>query len=288
MTGFRMASCLLSQGLHPDPADLQPQPDQRGRWTPRRRRPPNNGEMELFPTALGVDARPPDRWMDGRKALIRRALQDIEPSSGNLILDVAAGDGALSRLVQRQLGGRLVTGDINRAECLRAVANADQVVHASALHLPFADHVADVTVAFEIIEHFEPWQAPALVGELGRVTKPGGLLLLSTPNRYSLESFKGLAKYLITGEVWNARDQTHVTIYSRRSLEAALRPQFSVERSLGYFLVPEVAHRATPLTYRISTKKPAIALCHKLFVVARLFIEAHICQSSLFKYLSIV
>ena len=207
--------------------------------------------------------------MDGRKELICTAVRGIAASPSNVILDVAAGDGALSRLVQRQLGGRLIAGDINRAECVRATANADQVVHASALCLPFADHVADITVAFEIIEHFEPWQSPALVGELGRVTKLGGLLLLSTPNRYSLESFKGLAKYLIKGEVWNARDQTHITIYSMRSLAAALKPYFTLERTFGYFLVPEVAHRATPLTYRIFTKKPAVALCHKLFVVAR-------------------
>jgi len=207
--------------------------------------------------------------MDGRKELIKRAVRGIDISPTGLVLDVASGDGTLSRLVAEQLGGRLIVGDSDAGECSRAASTGNAVIQESALHLPLRDQSADVTIAFEIIEHFEPWRAAALVGELGRVTKQGGFLLLSTPNRYSLESYKGLAKYLLKGEVWNARDQTHITIYSRRSLEAALRPYFTVERRFGYFLLPEVGRKATPLTYRIFTERPIIGLCHKLMIVAR-------------------
>jgi SAM-dependent methyltransferase len=52
-------------------------------------------------------------------------------------------------------------------------------VCASARRLPFADATFDVVTAFDVIEHFKDDRA--VVGEMCRVAKPAGRLLVSVP-----------------------------------------------------------------------------------------------------------
>lgn len=208
------------------------------------------------------------RWMAGRRAAIRAAAAGIQLSADAVVLDVAAGDGQLSQLVQSLTGGRLVVNDRAPHECAAARAGGRTAVRSDVLHLPFRDAAADLTIAFEIIEHFDAHGAHALIAELARVTKPGGLLLLSTPNRYSLRSLQGLAAYVRTGWVWNAEDQTHVQLQSRRSLLRLFPPTFAVRRSLGYYLVPEVRGHRTRFTFVHSRRPLAATFMHKLLVVA--------------------
>ena len=47
-------------------------------------------------------------------------------------------------------------------------------------HWPFADGEFDVTISLETVEHFP--RPDQFIRELGRVTRPGGTLILSTPN----------------------------------------------------------------------------------------------------------
>lgn len=210
-----------------------------------------------------------DEWMDGRRRLIARALREAQLTGTGTIVDVAAGDGSLSAIVASHTGGRLLTHDMDLSECQRSRDAGREVARGDVLELPVRDAIADLTVAFEIIEHFPEWQGARLVAELARITRPGGVLLLSTPNRYSLESWKGLFAYLRRGIIWNAKDQTHVQICSTRSLRRALRDSFDIDVMYGYFFTPEVARRPMPWTYSITRHHLLVPLCHKLFVVAR-------------------
>jgi len=210
-----------------------------------------------------------ERWLDGRTRLVSAALATIPARPGGLTLDVAAGDGGYSAMVAAALGTRLVTHDMSASECRAAHAAGRAAVRGDALRLPFAGASADVTVAFEILEHFDAWNANALLREVARVTKPGGAVLLSTPNRYSLESWKGLARYVRDGTVWNARDATHVRLLSRRALLKTVGAVLEVERCFGYYLVPELRGHATGWTHVVAENPIAAGLCHKLLVVAR-------------------
>lgn len=112
--------------------------------------------------------------------LIDGLLGDID-LTGKLALDGGAGTGhAAARLALR--GARVVACDIG-ATLLRITRNRCPSCHAvngDLLRLPFAENAFDIVFSTEAIEHTA--QPLAAASELYRVLKPGGRLVLSTPN----------------------------------------------------------------------------------------------------------
>ena len=53
--------------------------------------------------------------------------------------------------------------------------------HGNLAELPLPDGSVDVVVNFQVIEHL--WDQPQFVAECLRVLRPGGALMMSTPNR---------------------------------------------------------------------------------------------------------
>ena len=75
------------------------------------------------------------------------------------------------------------------------------------------DELADVAVAFEVIEHlFEPRQ---FVEQCARLLKPGGMLVLSCPNGQGFD-------ISVLGPVSLAIDPEHVNLYNPKSLSLLL------------------------------------------------------------------
>jgi SAM-dependent methyltransferase len=114
--------------------------------------------------------------------------QHLVPDGVMRVLDVGCGDGAaLAALVAR--GARAVRGvDINpqavAAANARLAGHADAaVLHGSADELPIADRWADLVLCLETLEHVPPDRWRRVTGELGRVLRPGGRLILSVPHR---------------------------------------------------------------------------------------------------------
>ncbi|MEP9393481.1 class I SAM-dependent methyltransferase [Gordonia sp. VNQ95] len=56
-----------------------------------------------------------------------------------------------------------------------------EIVQGNLIDLPLADASVDAVVNFQVIEHL--WDQPAFIAECLRVLRPGGELLISTPNR---------------------------------------------------------------------------------------------------------
>jgi len=101
--------------------------------------------------------------------------------SGLKVLDAGCGIGYASRclndrggnVVSLDIGHNLVTKTMNRCQA--------QGVVGSVLTMPFRDGEFDVVLSTEVIEHTP---APLwAVAELCRILRPGGHLVLSTPNR---------------------------------------------------------------------------------------------------------
>jgi SAM-dependent methyltransferase len=74
-------------------------------------------------------------------------------------------------------------GDDVIADAARRVIGLDYVEmhHGNLASLPLPDAAVDVVVNFQVIEHL--WDQGQFVTECRRVLRPGGVLLMSTPNR---------------------------------------------------------------------------------------------------------
>jgi 2-polyprenyl-6-hydroxyphenyl methylase/3-demethylubiquinone-9 3-methyltransferase len=126
-----------------------------------------------------------DAWWDrrGRFAMlhwIAAARAEHVPHAtrgGSVLLDLACGGGLLAPHVAAK-GHRHVGLDLSPTALPVARAHGVVPVRGDVLRLPFADAVADVVVAGEVLEHVA---APLdLLAEACRVLRPGGTLVLDT------------------------------------------------------------------------------------------------------------
>jgi GT2 family glycosyltransferase/SAM-dependent methyltransferase len=104
---------------------------------------------------------------------------------GKRVLDVASGSGYGSELLKAAGASEVVGVDFSceavRYSLARHSAGGPDFVAGNAEKLPLADAQFDVVVSFETIEHLhDPF---AFLAEVKRVLRPGGLFLVSTPNK---------------------------------------------------------------------------------------------------------
>jgi len=117
----------------------------------------------------------------------------------------------------------------------RAVVDKSDLQTASAEEIPFADDTFGVVIIKHIVEHLpNPEKA---IAEIGRVTVPGGTLILATPNLDSLlKPWKG--------ERWiGYQDPTHISLHPpSRWLEWITSSGFSLKRVFadGFWDVPYI------------------------------------------------
>nr|WP_255567715.1 class I SAM-dependent methyltransferase [Corynebacterium sp. TAE3-ERU16] len=96
--------------------------------------------------------------------------------SGRRILDVGGGPGYFSRAFAARDCG-YVTVEPDAGEMSAAGIEVDAAVRGSGTELPFLDGVFDLTYSSNVAEHIpDPW---AMGDEMVRVTRPGGLVVLS-------------------------------------------------------------------------------------------------------------
>lgn len=105
---------------------------------------------------------------------------------GRTVLDAGCGEGyGLAML--RDAGARRVIGADLDEQVIAHVARryaGDGVIEAmrcELMALPLADDEVDLTVSFQVIEHLH--DIPGYLRSLRRVTRPGGEVVIATPNR---------------------------------------------------------------------------------------------------------
>ena len=142
-----------------------------------------------------------------------RAQLAGRPVAGERVLDVGAGLGHFSRVVAA-LGGRPVPLDLAGRLLAKLRGEFPLAVQGDALALPFPAGTFGFVVSSECIEHTpDPRLA---VREMVRVLRPGGVLVLSTPNRrwrWSLTLAEALGVRKFRGiENWPSRAEVRAAV----------------------------------------------------------------------------
>jgi len=115
-----------------------------------------------------------------RHEVVYRRLADA--CAGRDVLEAGCGEGygadLIAGVARRVIG---LDYDETTVAHVRACYSRVDVRHGNLASLPLGDGSIDVVVNFQVIEHL--WDQPQFVAECARVLRPGGLLLMSTPNR---------------------------------------------------------------------------------------------------------
>ncbi len=104
--------------------------------------------------------------------------------AGANVLDIACGTGYGSDLLRRTARGVVAIDVSDEGPQLGRERFRARNLHflvGSGTAIPLRSGTADVTVSFETIEHVEDYRG--MLAELRRVTRAGGTLVLSTPNK---------------------------------------------------------------------------------------------------------
>jgi len=160
-----------------------------------------------------------DRWSrkydEGKRAsqlldnemLAQPLLDALEAASVSepFVLDFATGTGRLSYALtwRPEFNGRILALDLSQgmleqaaSKLSKQLARVELLRHQS-LPLPFPDAAFDVVCALEVLELFPDMDEP--LAELGRVLRPGGILLTSRGTEESGRRAKVKSKEVFTG-----------------------------------------------------------------------------------------
>lgn len=102
--------------------------------------------------------------------------------AGRAVLEAGSGEGYGASMVSAVAASvTCVDYDTAAVEHTRARYPGLTVLQGNLVDLPLSDASVDVVVNFQVIEHL--WDQAAFIAECRRVLRPGGQLLISTPNR---------------------------------------------------------------------------------------------------------
>jgi SAM-dependent methyltransferase len=135
-------------------------------------------------------------------------------SEGLRILDVGAGEGALTRKLH-QMGYRMRACELFPENFKATEIPCDAVDVTQSF--PYPDHSFDLAIAVEVTEHILDHEV--FFSEIARILKPGGRLYVSTPNILSMKSrvrflFRGFPFAFNPLEMANYNGLQHVSSLS--------------------------------------------------------------------------
>lgn len=172
-------------------------------------------DLAGFEARFAGDADPWSTWSDRDEAVKRAAiLHALPPVSAGRVLELGAGNGSNSR----PLGRRALRLDATEATAagtrLVGKAIADRAPRARAIRLAVPDTPPraryDAIVVAELLYYLDPWAMRRLAGQVARILRPGGTLVLAH-HRITFYDFaqraEGIhARFLAaTGQAWTMR-----------------------------------------------------------------------------------
>jgi SAM-dependent methyltransferase len=130
-------------------------------------------------------------WFERHVVAYTLAVEAVErftaDQTGIAVLDAGCGEGYGLAMLADAGATRVIGADLDEltvAHAQRTYADRDariEVVAAELMSLPLGDATIDLTVSFQVIEHLH--DIPGYLRSLRRVTRPGGTVMIATPNR---------------------------------------------------------------------------------------------------------
>jgi ubiquinone/menaquinone biosynthesis C-methylase UbiE len=155
-----------------------------------------------------------------------RVIECLRSEPRGPLLDVGAGDGTLAERLSVEgfdvQAVDLITSDFGPRDIQVISVNLNEGI-------PFSDLEFSAVVGTEVVEHLEnPWY---FVRELYRITKPGGVVVISTPN---LANVYTRVWYAMTGRLYNFLDSAyrhigHITPVYLWNLQRMIENMFDLE-----------------------------------------------------------
>jgi SAM-dependent methyltransferase len=158
-------------------------------------------------------------WYQGRRRVLERTIQRLALPAGARILDAGCGSGR--NMVDLARHGTVTGIELSPPSvALARERDRGAVIEGSVLDMPFDDDAFDLTLSLDVIEHLQ--DDVAALRELRRVTKPGGVLLVTVP------AYQWL---------WSGHDEInhHHRRYNRRTLLAAAESAGWREQRYAHF-----------------------------------------------------
>ncbi len=122
------------------------------------------------------------RWQEPlQRRSVAALLRVLAPRPDEVVLDVGAGTGLLSRALRGAGARRLAALEPSRGMLAAADLGGAAPVRADAARLPVADASVDVVTAGWLLHVLSPAVRSAAVAELARVLRPGGRLGVVVP-----------------------------------------------------------------------------------------------------------
>lgn len=148
--------------------------------------------------------------------------------AGGPILDVGCNNGYGTAMLRAELQHPVIGVDVSERAIKAARARyGGDFRQVDGTDLPFPDQGFDMVTSFQVIEHIDGLEP--YLSEIGRVLRPGGKALFTTPNA-SIRLQEG-------GEPWN---RFHVQEFTADGLAESLRPYFSNVEVRGLRSRPEL------------------------------------------------
>lgn len=122
-----------------------------------------------------------------------RKIRELAPDMRGDYLDVGSGNGELIDRVIREFQVKPHACDY-RGDLMSVEGVTVEVANLNIDPLPYADASFDLVTCTEVIEHLEHYRAA--LREMARVLRPGGVLVVTTPNVLNLRS---RIRYLLFG-----------------------------------------------------------------------------------------
>jgi SAM-dependent methyltransferase len=208
---------------------------------------PSQGDVE-FQRRLYEDPNPTRRGLHSsrRDWVLGQAMANSGP--GDRVLEVGVGCGVFTEALAAA-GRRVSAVDINPAflDNVAAIDSVDTHLKDATLPLELGDH--DLAICSEVLEHVPPERSQAMLDSLYGALRPGGALVLTTPQRFaSVELVARLFRFkpilALARRLYGSADELgHIKLLTAGQLEKQIaKAGFTVaeRRRFGFYL-PVVA-----------------------------------------------